>query len=59
MKCYRCIYYKESEGYSEYTNCCEKFGFEYFNTYNKEECPYIDDDYCLTDEGVYLSEILL
>lgn len=58
MRCCDCKYYGEWQGYSDYGNECRKFGFEYFRNHYEEECPYITDDYCLTDEGIYLSEIL-
>ena len=54
MKCCDCKYYKEWQGYNEYGNSCEVFGYEYFNTYYEEECPYIDNNHNFTDKGIEL-----
>lgn len=41
MKCFKCKYYEENK----YFNCCERFGFSYFDTFLEKDCPVVKDDY--------------
>lgn len=58
MKCHECDYYSENNGYYGEWNGCKLLGFEYFHTYYEDDCPYIDDNYNLTKDGLEAREIL-
>ena len=58
MKCCECKYHKEWITCDEFGNACLKFGFEYYSEYYESECPYVDNEYNLTNDGKELEKIL-
>lgn len=47
MKCCNCKHLGSGYMYNE----CKRFGFEYFHEFYDNECPYINDNYELTEDG--------
>lgn len=57
MKCCKCKYLRDGITDEGSFNECKRFGFEYFHEFYEMECPYIDDDYELTEAGKEAEQI--
>lgn len=58
MKCCHCKYNSQGQTDYDYWNSCSLIGFEYYHEFYEEECPYIGDDYVITECGKEMIEQL-